>query len=322
MSTILVFFLFFSAESPDGESVETAEIVRGQLSVLLRDNSRSPEVLSGVQSLFHLGDAKDFDAFDPDGGGAAAGLNFEHIIAGHADSANKFTPRHGKYSLHRLQGGGGGFLVRRKEDSPWAVSSRLRYQVKEPHYIDLDFRCQAHEPSRFGERRYAVFFFADYMNDVADVALNFRGVEGTGRAETWVSANAPDGHPDWVRGGTYRNLRADALGYDADHNFKLNLWSYDYPRFTKPFYYGRAARGMVFIIMFDRAWTEEDEIRFSLFKFKLPRKPRPAWDFQYVIHRVEADKEYGFRARVVWKKFVSPEDCLAEYESWAATKRP
>ena len=36
------------------------------------------------------------------------------------------------------------------------------------------------------------------------------------------------------------------------------------------------------------------------------------------MHRVEEGKEYGFRARVVWKRWISPEDCLAEYEAWAA----
>jgi len=109
-----------------------------------------------------------------------------------------------------------------------------------------------------------------------------------------------------------------ALEYDPDHNLKLNMWSYDYPRFTRPFYYGRAAHGMTLMLMFDRMYCEEDEIRFSLFKFKVgPQVRRPAWDFQYVLHRVEAGKEYGYRGRLVWKKFVSPEDCLREYDSWA-----
>ena len=111
------------------------------------------------------------------------------------------------------------------------------------------------------------------------------------------------------------------MEYDADHNFKLNSWSYPWPRFTKPFYYGRAAKGMVFLLMFNKAHTEEDEIRFSLFKFKLPRFPRPAWDFQYVLRKLERGKEYGFKARLVWKKFVSPEDCLKEYETWTDSIR-
>ena len=76
---------------------------------------------------------------------------------------------------------------------------------------------------------------------------------------------------------------------------------------------------MVYLIMFDRMHSPADEIRFSLFKFKLDRFPRPAWDFQYVIHKIEPDKEYGYRARVAFKKSVSPEDCLREYQTWSAS---
>jgi hypothetical protein len=131
-------------------------------------------------------------------------------------------------------------------------------------------------------------------------------------------AEAPKGHADWNQGGTYRSALASDLQYDADHNFKLNSWSYDCPRFTRAFYYGRAARGMVLILMFNKMRTEEDEMRFSLFKFKLPRFPMPAWDFQYVIRRIRAGKDYGFKARMVWKKFLSQDDCLKEYQTWAA----
>ncbi|MBI3850701.1 MAG: hypothetical protein HY298_10585 [Verrucomicrobia bacterium] len=63
----------------DGEKVETTEIVQGDLRVLFRDNSQSPRILSGVDSLFNTRAAKVFDAYDPDSPGASAGLNFEHI---------------------------------------------------------------------------------------------------------------------------------------------------------------------------------------------------------------------------------------------------
>src|SRR6185369_15665059 len=141
----------------------------------------------------------------------------------------------------------------------------------------------------FGKRGYAIFFFADYMNDVADVALNFRGIERAGGEEKWIRAEAPKEHRDWNGGGTYKHEKAADLQYDANQEFVLNNWSYDYPRFTKPFYFGKAANGMTLILMFDLTWSEQDEIRFSLFKFKLPKQPRPAWDFQYVIHKVEAE---------------------------------
>lgn len=314
---MVLLFCFSSAAAIAEEPVETVTISADDLSVLFRDNSESPGLLSGLQSLFNTRHAAGFDAYDPDGKGSSAGLNFEHIISGHSDPANKFTPRHGRYTLHRLDERTVE-LRRRKEDSPWSVSSTLRYEVVPPHYVDFEFRCTPHDASRFGEQGYGIFFWADYMNQVEDVALHFLGQEAANGEEKWIAGNAPQTHPDYVGGGTYRNVSAKALEYDEDHNFKLNVWSYDWPRFTKPFYYGRAANGMTLILMFDRTYSEEDEIRFSLFKFKVKEEDRrPAWDFQYVIHEVDAGKQYGFKGRLAWKRFVDEEDCLREYKTWS-----
>jgi hypothetical protein len=308
-----------SLAGPDIKPVTTATISEGVLKVIFRDNAQSPKVLSGIASLVNQRDGPRFDAFDPDSPGASAGLNFEHIISGHKNRHNAFSPRHGKYTLQVMPHGKSVMLARRREDDPWAMSSTLKYTVTKPHYIDVEFRWVAHDPALFGRRRYAILFFANYMNDVEDVAIHFRGIEGQGQPEKWVTADAPKGPPDWNQGGTYRSATASDLAYDTDHNFKLNSWSYDYPRFTQPFYYGRAAKGMVFILKFNKMYTEDEEIRFSLFKFKLPRFPRPAWDFQYVIRDIQAGKEYGFNARLVWKRWISPEDCLKEYQAWMPT---
>jgi hypothetical protein len=40
-----------------------------------------------------------------------------------------------------------------------------------------------------------------------------------------------------------------------------------------------------------------------------------------VINCVESGAEYGFRGRLVWKKFVSADDCLNEYKRWSAATR-
>jgi hypothetical protein len=309
------------AVAEPGQVVPSATIDVGELSVLFRDNSESTRVLSGVQSLFNTRHAPGYDAFDPDSRGASAGLNFEHIISGHNDQANRFTPRHGTYTLRRLADGRSVQLVRRAEDGPWSMASTMTYTVVEPNAIDMTFRCTPHDASRFGKRGYAILFWANYMNDVADVPLHFRGVARPGGKERWVTGDGAKTHPDWNGGGTYHAVDAKPLDYDDDHNFKLNVWSYDYPRFSKPFYYGRAENGMVYILMFDRAYTRRDEVRFSIFKFKLEKFPRPAWDFQYVIHEVEQGAEYGFKARAVWKKFVSPEDCLGEYDTWRRSQK-
>ena len=298
------------------------ELAAGDLRATFRDNSESPRVLSGVDALFNTRHAPTFDAFDPDGGGASAGLNFEHIISGHQSPHNKFTPRSGPFTLQRGEDGRSVVLVRRREDCPWDVSATLRYTLAPPNAIDFEFRCTPHDAARFGERGYAIFFFANYMNDVADVPIHFRGIDKPDGEEKWIAADAPPGHADWNSGGTYRHRDARDLEYDADVDFRLNHWSYQYPRFTQPFYYGRAANGMTFILMFDRAVTPEDQIRFSLFKFKLRKHPRPAWDAQYVVNRVAAEKDYGFRGRLVWKQFVSADDCWRQYKEWTKSLRP
>ena len=69
-----------NAAVPAGTRVETLELARGDLKVLLRDNSRSPKILSGVQSLWNVREASDFDAYDPDAPGASAGLNIATTI--------------------------------------------------------------------------------------------------------------------------------------------------------------------------------------------------------------------------------------------------
>jgi hypothetical protein len=293
---------------------------QGDLRVVFRDNTESPRVLSGLDSLFHIRHAPEFDAFDPDTQGASAGLNFEHIISGHRNSNNKFTPRHGPFTLHRGADDRSVRLIRNADDDPWKVDSTLTYTMVAPHYIDFEFRCIPRESSLFGERGWAIFFFANYMNDVAEVPIRFRGIKEAGDSEEWIAGDAPPGHVDWNTGGTYRHIDAAELTYDTDHEFGLNNWSYDWPRYTQPFYYGKAANGMTLMLMFDRSVSLEDEIRLSLFKFKLPKNPRPAWDFQYVIHKVVTGKEYGFRGRLVWKPFVDEKDVIDEYATWTANR--
>src|SRR5215472_19361029 len=113
----------FCLGTEDAKPFQTATITEGDLKVVLRDNARSPKVLSGLASLFHQKDAPAFDAFDPDSPGASAGLSFEHIISGHKNANNPFSPRHGKYALYLLPGGKCAKLVRRRADDPWAASS-------------------------------------------------------------------------------------------------------------------------------------------------------------------------------------------------------
>jgi hypothetical protein len=184
--------------------------------------------------------------------------------------------------------------------------------------IDFEFRCTPQDAALFGDRGYAIFFFANYMNDVNDISLHFRGKQSPDSKEEWIAVDAPQDNADWNGGGNYRSVEAADLSYDENVAFRLNTWSYDWPRFTKPFYYGLADEGMTLILILDRMYNEREQVRFSLYKFKLNKHPRPAWDFQYVINQVKSSERYGFRGRLIWKKFISRDDCLREYTRWAA----
>jgi hypothetical protein len=77
---------------------------------------------------------------------------------------------------------------------------------------------------------------------------------------------------------------------------------------------------MVHIMMFD---SEPGAIRFSLSPSSGgPVKPgtNPAWDWQFIVHDYEVGGHYGYKARLVYKKWVSREDVVAEYEKWSGRK--
>ncbi len=102
-------------------------------------------------------------------------------------------------------------------------------------------------------------------------------------------------------------------GYFFASNFNVTLSNHfsDY-KYSLPFYYGRF-HNMVLAYLFDS--SESEVIRFS----QSPTgggATNPAWDFQFIIPQPEQGKEYSFRARIVYKPFISREDILEEYQSW------
>jgi len=70
---------------------------------------------------------------------------------------------------------------------------------------------------------------------------------------------------------------------------------------------------MVVIMMFD----QDAPIRLALWNWT--GNPHfPAWDWHFVIHDPEVDTTYRYRARMIYKPFVSAEDVMAEYDQWRA----
>jgi len=288
---------------------EMLELSAGDLRIAAWDNTYSPNRLSGIRSLLNLRDAPDYQAF-------RVALNFEHVISGHRRPMNEFSPRHGPYRLRKIDETSVEW-TRRAADSPWKLASTMTLSLAPPNAIDFRFSCTPGDAEVFGRHGYAVLFWANYMNPLTDVDMHFRGVTGPDSEEEWISVQAPQTDFLHRHGGVYRSRDSARLPVDDDLKSPWSVVSYEYPRFARPFFYARADRGMVLIMMFDRMRTTEDEIRFAMYRFQVkPESRRPAWDFQYVIRQVEVDRRYGFSGRLVWKKFAGAADCQAEYDRW------
>ncbi len=112
----------------------------------------------------------------------------------------------------------------------------------------------------------------------------------------------------------YRHMLRAVLEKDSFYfapNFNATLAShFSKFRFEKPFYYGRF-HDMILAYFFDT----DQVIRFS----QSPTgggPDNPAWDFQFLIPNFVINQVYSFRARIIYKPFISAEEIVSEYEKW------
>lgn len=256
---------------------------------------------NGIAQLYHA--EEDSSLFVP----TYAGFNLEHIFGG--DSLHQlFEPR-----LHPMT------LFRKSDDEVLlyqdttplsAVESLVEFKVVAPHYIDIKFQCILHD-DQFFRHGYAGFFFASYMQNPEDKKIYFKGVSENKNHSSWVAAWS-DRHGF---NSTHRSINDDHDFFFAP-NFNASLASnFSQFRYTDPYYYGRFGK-MALAFFFD----SNEIIRFS-------QSPtgggefNPAWDFQYIIPSPQVGKKYSFRARMVYKPFVSDDDISNEYEKWNEKNR-
>ena len=197
---------------------ETLSRQAGDLAVIFRDNTYSPQALSGIRSLINVQDAPAYNPF-------RIALNFEHILSGHRDEANNFRPRHGPYHLKEHADGRSIIFEREAEDSPWEIGSRMTVTPAAGNALDFTFTCSPRSVKKLGSHRYAVLFWANYLNPVPNIDLHFRGVEVEGAAEDWMAVEAPASDVVHRNGGSYRHRDARRLPIDADHNVPWNVSS-------------------------------------------------------------------------------------------------
>lgn len=281
----------------------------GDLTAVIGDNAAHEQHragYNGVWSLLHnTGSGRSL--FVP----GIAGLNLEHIFNGEEppDAKTFFEPRNAAMSFKELSDSEG--ELHQPPTPTYHVESWTRFKLVAPHYLDMSFRCVAHQ--HVFPRGYLGVFWASYIHAPLDKSMYFLGgLEGQAPPQPLWSQLCTQFHN---RDSTVRH-REDKLDLTFAPGRDALFKSLSAFRFDLPLFYGHHD-GLMWLVMFDRA----EGLRFTHSPSggganPLLRTTNPAWDFQFLVPKPEVMKEYGFRVRTVLRPRCSRDDVVAEYERW------
>lgn len=285
----------------------TASLAVSQLSALIGSNVGLADHRPGYNGLFQLSTpTHPANPFVP----AYAGLNLEHYFDGRPRSPQAsvfFEPRHAPMALHQLSS-----TVAELHQAPtpvYGVASVTRFELKEPYYIDVNYRATPTHNRFTGD--FLGIFWASYINAPEDKSIYFRGTD------------SPSAPPRWLQFSTQLHgrdasvlpLAATAPLPSADD--PASLYRNPSPlRYTEPFFYGRIG-DMVLVYIFQ----PNPHLRFAQSPTGGGRTPagddtNPAWDFQLLIPHPQPKQEYVLNLRLVYKPWAGRADVLAEVKKY------
>ncbi|HEY0552595.1 MAG TPA: hypothetical protein VGF13_23550 [Verrucomicrobiae bacterium] len=288
-----------------------ARVERDKLRIVIVDNEAfAPDHragYSGVAELVRSSDGR--NVFVP----PFAGLNFEHIFSGDAESFgwNVFEPRRAPMRL--AQPSPTRVELRQEGTEHWPLRSRLTYSM-ESEAIDFTY-CGTPLADAWKKHGYIGLFFASYINKPEDMSLQFIGRSRPDRGDAkarWIKY-VPSKH------GVAANHRSAQSTWEPplDDGFNIDLvkGASDF-EFLYPFYVGRVGERM-FVMMFER--SAGGEVRFA-------QSPSgggngiPAWDFFWLQRDYAVGREFCFRTRAVYRRFTNLDDVITLYEQWSGEK--
>lgn len=235
-----------------------------------------------------------------------AGLNLEHYFDGrprHEDSAIFFEPRHAPMEFRKVNDTTAELY--QPETPYWGVESWTTFELKDPYYIDMSYRCIPRKD--VFEGGFMGVFWASYINAPLNKSIYF--LQGESTLE----------EPVWAQLCTQQHGRDSSVLWQGDHaelayppasDTLFNSFS---PfRYSVPFYYGRI-RDMVLIY----AFKPNPYLRFAHSpsgggKTDAGDDTNPAWDFQLVIPDWKAGETYTLDMRAIYKPWVDRADVLRE----------
>ncbi len=282
----------------------------GDLEAIIGDNAADEKLghragYNGLWSLKHRSGSRSI--FVP----GIAGLNHEHIVSGEGEDKREvfFEPRTSPMSFKKISDS-----IAELHQPPTAtfhLESWTRFELKEPHYIDMTYRCRATQHVfRYG---YIGLFWASYINAPNDKSIYFPGGDkGRPDRDLWSQLCSPSHNTN-----STVKARDDAFKMTFAKDSPNALYKNFSPLvYDQPLYYGNF-EDHVFALMFEKS----EGIRFTHSPSggggnKERRTTNPAWDVQYIIPEYEVGIDYGFRVRAVFREKCSRDELLEEYRQW------
>ncbi len=235
-----------------------------------------------------------------------AGLNLEHYFDArprNPDSTIFFEPRHAPMTFRKVNDTTA--ELHQPETPFFGVESWTTFELKEPYYIDMSFRCVPHKDAFEGG--YMGVFWASYINAPLNKSIYFLQGDSTLEEPKWAQlCTQAHGRDSTV----LHNTDTTDLSYPQEQS--LLFCSFSPFRFSVPFYYGRA-RDMVLIYIF----KPNPYLRFAHSPSgggltEAGDDTNPAWDFQLVIPDWKIGETYELEMRAVYKPWVDRADVLRE----------
>ena len=259
---------------------------------------------NGVFSV-HVADG-DTSAFVPQ----YAGLNLEHYFDTRPRPEQHevlFEPRASAMSFSRINETTA--ELHQPATPVYGVESWTRFELKDPYYVDMTFRCIPHKPGLVGGM--LGVFWASYINAPLDKSMYF------------LAAGSTLDKPQWVQYCTQEHGRDSTVRQESD-SLEIpfaggpgTLFNNISPlRYSAPFFYGRF-RDNVLIYIF----RPGPVVRFSHSPSGGGPSPsgdaqNPAWDFQLIVPDYKPGAEYQLDMRLVYKPWVDRQDVLNEVRKY------
>jgi len=239
-----------------------------------------------------------------------SGLNLEHYFDARPrspEAAIFFEPRHApmhfsKVDAHTAE-------LHQPETPYYGVESWTTFTLREPHYLDMDFRCIPRKD--VFEGGFMGVFWASYINAPHDKGIYFPLAGSTLDAPVWgqLVTQQHGLHSSVLHENDTLDIAFEATGDVLYANLSPL-------RYSVPFYYGRW-RDQVLIFIFKPG----PNVRFAHSPSGGGRTPEgaahnPAWDFQLIVPDYEVGEEYRLEMRLVYKPWEGREDVLEEVRGY------